>query len=168
MNDESGSSALLDWLDRREDWQFVGVLYIARWLVLVPVLVLSHFVLPPAQAPKPWSEGTPFGLFLGLVLVPPLLETALECTLPYWIMSRLRGSDRPPPRRWWSFVVVSACVMAALHPMLGALLPAFVTGTFLAYCYAHFATTGVWTAFLATAGFHAAINVVGWAMFVFF
>jgi len=164
-------AAALDWLDARSPWQFVAVLYVARWAVLAPVMVLSQVVFTQAQQsaatiPENWSEGTPVGLFVGLVLGPPLLETVLECTLPYWIISRVRDYRTNKPKRCWGFVAVSACVMAALHPMLAALLPALITGGFLAYCYAHFAPTGTGKAILATTLFHGAINMVGWTMIV--
>jgi hypothetical protein len=100
------------------------------------------------------------------VIIPPLLETLVECSLPYWVISRIRDYRAKRPRRCWGFVAVSACVMAAFHPMLAALLPAFVTGAFLAYCYAHLALTGIGRTILATAVFHGAINIVGWTMLV--
>ncbi len=56
--------------------------------------------------------------------------------------------------------------MAAFHPMLAAILPSFITGAFLAYCYAHFAPRGAWRVIVATGVFHGAINIVGWTMIV--
>ena len=53
-----------------------------------------------------------------------------------------------------------------LHPMMAALLPSLITGAFLAYCYAHFASRSAGQAVLATTAFHGAINVVGWTMIV--
>ena len=41
-----------------------------------------------------------------------------------------------------------------------------IAGGFLAYCYAHFVPNGIWKAILATAVFHAAMNLVGWTMLV--
>jgi len=162
---------LLDWLDQRNPFQFVGILYIARWVALVPVLAIEHFALTEAQraaasVPESLKEVPLPALFISVVVVAPLVETLLECSLPYLILSRIRDYARSRPRRCWGFVVISACVMVVLHPVLGALLPALVTGAFLAYCYAHFAATNAWKAIFATAVFHAAINLVGWAMLV--
>ena len=161
----------LDWLERRSAWQFVAILYVGRWIALAPILLASHFLLTPAHQasaamPEEWRAGSPLGLFVGLVLVPPILETVVECTLPYWVFAKVRNYRRHRPRRCWGFVAVSACLMAVLHPMVGALLPALVTGAFLAYCYAHFAARNVWQALLATTLFHAAINLVGWTLLV--
>ena len=164
-------TALLDWIDGRHPWQFVAILYAARWGVLAPVIALSHFVFTQSQEaaasmPEEWSRGSPVGLFIGLVVIPPLPETIVECSLPYWIISRIRDYRTTRPKRSWGFVAVSACVMAVLHPLLAALLPALITGAFLAYCYAHFASISIWKAILATTIFHGAINMVGWTMLV--
>ena len=162
---------VLDWLDQRPALQFVTILYVARWLALVPVMVLSSFVFTEAQRtaasiPEAWTKGTPVGLLLGLVVVPPLLETLLECSVPYWIVSWVRGYRRKRPKRCWGFVAISACAMALLHPMPAAVLPSLITGIFLAYCYAHFAAGGTGRAIIVTAVFHGAINMVGWTMIV--
>jgi len=169
--DKTSASRLLDWIDGRPPWQFVAILYGARWVALAPIMALSHFVFAESQksaasTPEEWSQGSAVGLFLGLVLIPPLLETLVECSLPYWIISSVRDYRTNRPKRCWGFVAVSACVMAVLHPMLAALLPALITGAFLAYCYAHFAPSGIWKAILATTVFHGAINMVGWTMLV--
>lgn len=162
---------LLDWLDRRDSCHFIIMLYVFRWIVLIPILVLDAFLLNEAQSgaasmPNEWSELTPIGLFLGLVIVPPLLETIIECTIPFWIFARVRNYQQMRPVRCWGFITVSACIMAMLHPMIAAIVPAFITGGFLAYCYAHFAPRSIWKAILATFVFHAAINMVGWSILV--
>ena len=164
-------TTVLDWIDGRNPWQFVAILYAARWVALAPVMAFNHFVFSAAQKsaasmPEEWSQGSPIGLFLGLVVILPLLETLVECAVPYWVISRVRDYRTRRPKRCWGFVAVSACVMAVLHPMLAALVPALITGAFLAYCYAHFAPTGIWKAILTTTVFHGAINVVGWTMLV--
>ena len=171
MMHKKTAGQLLYWIDGRSPWQFVGILYGARWVALAPIMAFSHFVFTQSQQstasmPQEWSHGSPVGLFLGLVVIPPLLETLVECSLPYWIIARVRNYRLNRPKHSWGFVAVSACVMAALHPMVAALLPALVTGAFLAYCYAHFAPTGIWKAILATGVFHGAINMVGWTMLV--
>jgi hypothetical protein len=129
-------------------------------------VVFSQGQRAAASIPESWSEGSPLGLFVGLVVVPPLIETLVECTGPYWLFSRLRGYRRNRPKRCWGFIVVSASMMALLHPILAALMPAFVTGAFLAYCYQHFAPVGIWRAIAGTWAFHGAINLVGWTMLV--
>jgi hypothetical protein len=78
---------ILDWIDDRVPWQFVTILYAARWITLVPIIALSHFVFDQSQKsaasiPEEWSKGSPLGLFVGLVVIPPLLETLVECSLP--------------------------------------------------------------------------------------
>lgn len=166
-----GQSAnrLLDWLDQRNGWQFVAVLYVARWLVLAPVIAfnLLAFADPEQTAPslpEELSKVNPAVLFLILVVVSPLFETLVECTLPYFIISRVRNYRESRPKRCWGFVAISACVMALLHPMLAALVPSLITGGFLAYCYARFAASSAGQAIFATTVFHGAINVVGWTM----
>jgi len=161
----------LDWIDERTAWQFVAILYVGRWVTLAPVVLFSHFVFTQSQQaeasmPEEWSQGSPAALFICLVVISPIMETLVECSLPYWIISRIRNYRTKRPKRCWGFVAVSACVMAMFHPILAAVLPAFVAGAFLAYCYAHFAPSGIWRAILTTAGFHAAINVVGWTILV--
>jgi hypothetical protein len=164
-------TAVLDWIDGRNPWQFVAILYAARWGALAPVMAFNHFVFSATQksaapVPEEWSQGSPVGLFMALVAIPPLVETIVECSLPYWIISHIRDYRTNRPKRCWGFVAVSACVMAVLHPMVAAQLPALVTGAFLAYCYAHFAPISIWKAILATTVFHGAINMVGWTMLV--
>ena len=124
MNDRSAGK-LLAWIDERSPWQFVAILYGARWAALAPIMALSHFVSTQSQTsaasiPKQWSEGSPCGLFLGLVVIPPPLETLVECALPYWVISRVRDCQTNRPNRCWGFVAVSARVLAVLHPMLAA------------------------------------------------
>lgn len=171
--DEQSKGNLLDWLDRRKAWQFLAILYMARWVALAPILALTPFLftrgrVSAATVPEQWSEFTPLGLLLGVVIVPPLLETLLECSLPYWIVSWARDYRRRRPKRCWGFVAISACLMGVLHPIPGAIIPALVTGVFLAYCYVRFAATSIWQAILATWAFHAAINLVGWTLLVMF
>lgn len=164
----SGNS-LLAWLDQRDAWQFVGVLYVARWVALAFVVALSHFVFSDhqnaaASIPEGLHKVNAAALFFMLVVISPLIETLVECTLPYFLISRVRDSRETRPNHSWGFVGVSACVMALLHPMLAALAPSLITGAFLAYCYAHFAARNTGQAILATTTFHAGINIVGWTM----
>lgn len=164
-------TAVLEWIDGRNPWQFIAILYAARWGALAPVMAFNHFVFSAteksaASMPEELTQASPLGLFLILVIITPLFETLVECTVPYWIISRVRNYRMNRPNRCWGFVALSACVMAVLHPMLAALLPALITGAFLAYCYAHFVPTGIWKAILATTVFHGAVNIVGWTMLV--
>ena len=161
-------SRALDWLDHRKRWQFVAVLYVVRGALITAIMAIEHLCFPGdqqsvAQASE-LSKLNPGVLLVLLVIMSPLIETLLECSLPYFIFSRMRNYRQSRPTRPWGFVVVSACVMALLHPMLSALAPSLVTGTFLGYCYAHFAARNAGQAILATSVFHGAINMVGWIM----
>lgn len=148
----------LDWLDRRNDWQFLLIVYMARWVVLSPILVL--YLTKPALFPV--DGGTADSHIaasdLGpILIIAPLFETLVECTLPYALLRKLvQRYDRP-----WLFIGLSAIVMMALHPYVSALLPSFITGCFLAYTYAHFVGRSGWLAYLFTALSHACINLVG-------
>ena len=148
----------LDWLDRQHGFVFWIVLYLARWPVIIPVgwlqgMLASLFLgNPPANATlQP---------YVGMLIYPPILETLVECTLPYGVLSRM---GRISTGRPWAFIVVSGGIMGVLH-LPYALPCGFVTGLFLAYCYAHFAKRSHWLAFAATALYHAAINVVGFVL----
>ena len=161
----------LNWLDRRNDWQFVLILYVARWIVLSPIIMARHFTSPGAQesaaGASQLSQMSPLVLLLLMVVMSPLLETLIECSLPYFIISRLRRVRGRMSARPWGFELASAILMALFHPMLPALAPSFITGAFLAYCYGHFAARNVGQAILATTVFHGGINIVGWAMMLF-
>ena len=156
---------LLDRVDQRRDWHFLAILYVCRWIVLLPYTAIVRLV--SGEVPAEDIELASLGitvLFVVMVIVGPLLETFVECTLPYSILRRLRKTALPP--RPWGFVFASALIMVALHPYLIALYPTVVTGVFLAYCYAHFVVRGAIWAIAYTTAFHAAINIVGWTMLV--
>ena len=163
---EMGSN-LLDWLDQRKPSQFVAILYALRWFALAPVMVLTPLIFNEAQRTRASMPDDMLRMDAGVLLVfmvfiGPFLETLVECTVPYFIISRIRDYRSNRPVRCWGFVATSACVMALGHPMLAALLPSLITGAFLAYCYAHFAEKSAGQAILATTVFHGAINIVGW------
>jgi hypothetical protein len=148
----------LDWVDRRNDWQFLLIVYMTRWLVLSPILVL--YLINPGLFP---ADG---GVARGhiavsdlapILIVAPLFETLVECTLPYALLRKWVQSYRRP----WLFIALSGIVMMALHPYVSALLPSFITGCFLAYSYTHFVGRSNGIAYLFTALFHAGINLVG-------
>ena len=153
-------SSFLAWLDTLSDWRFTGTLYLLRWAVILPLALL---LTPLATAADPFrAEGDPWGYLLPFLIVAPTLETLIECSLPYWIMHRWLQVPTHSP---WPFVSVSAMVMVLLHPLTPVVVVmAFITGSFLAYVYAHFAPRNHAKAFLHTAVFHAGINGVGWTM----
>jgi hypothetical protein len=166
MRRELGSN-LFDWLDRKRAWQFLAILYVVRWIVVMPLNWLVDLVFAPAHisdASLGIGGMNPLAFFLVAVVIDPPLETVVECALPYSVISWIRDYRQKKPKRCRGFVAISACVMAALHPVIAALPFALITGAFLAYCYAHFAPISTWRAILATAVFHAAINLVGWVM----
>lgn len=155
------ASRLLNWLDNRDDWTFVGILYLLRWPIVIFLGYLQGMLAEALRLDvQTGMPDVPLGLFLlfvMLILVAPCLETLLECALPYWIMSRKRRM----PRRPWLFVTISACIMLVLHPLIAA-PTTFVTGVFLACCYARCAASSSWRAIGFTCLFHAGINAVGW------
>lgn len=163
-------SKSLDWLDSRSSWQFLSILYTVRWIVIVPYMIAARFLFTDAQLSaadvSKLSDIEPALLFATIVIIGPLLETLVECSLPFLLLSYLQRNKGKPAARPWLFVVISALLMVVFHPMLAAIVPSFITGVFLAYCYAHFASRGFGCVLLCTTGFHGAINVVGWTMIV--
>lgn len=164
-------SKSLDWLDSRASWQFLSILYVARWVLIVPYMISAKFLFTDAQISaagvSELSDIEPVLLFATIVIVGPLLETLVECSLPFFLLSHLQRNKGKLASRPWLFVVISALLMVVFHPMLAAIVPSFITGVFLAYCYAHFASRGFGCALLCTAGFHGAINMVGWTAITF-
>lgn len=148
---------VLDRLDGLSPWVFTGTLYLARWLVVLP---LGGLIRLAGLRGGRFSIG---GAAASVVMVvfDPLLETIIECAIPYWLMRKfgMRSSRRP-----WRFVWLSAAIMVLLHigGWPAAILPATVTGIFLAYTYAHFAVNRQGQALVHTWAFHSAINLVGW------
>jgi hypothetical protein len=151
-----------NWLHQLPDWQFTGMLYLLRWLVVVPL----SWLLAPLGSPDDVLEfeGSLLGIAISFLIVAPVLETLLECTLPYLLIHGLLKTERHSP---WPFVIVSALAMVVLHPLTPRVITfAFITGAFLAYVYYRFAAEDHRKAFLHTAVFHAGINIVGWTMIV--
>lgn len=153
-------SHFLEWLETRPDWQFTGTLYLVRWAIVLPLgWMLSPFI---TNAGTYQFEGDVWGYLFPFLVVAPTLETLIECSLPHWIMYRVLKVNR---RSSWRFVFVSAMLMVVLHPLQPiVILMAFITGSFLAYVYFHFAKESHLRAFLHTAVFHAGINLVGWML----
>ncbi len=159
---------MLDWLDHRTAWQFLGILYVLRWVALAPVILLEQLIFTQTElsGARINTGGMDLLVLLPLwVVLDPVFETLLECTLPYWVVSRVRNYRLNRPKRCWGYVAIAALAMAVMHP-IAAVLPSLVTGAFLGYCYAHFAATSAWKAILTTAVFHGAINIVGWTLIV--
>jgi hypothetical protein len=156
----------LDRLDRLSPWAFTGSLYLARWVIILPLGYALRLL--GGSNGNIASNASPILLFFGWIILSPLLETVIECAIPYWLMLKARGM--PAGKRPWGFVAVSAAVMALLHldAWPSAILPSLVTGVFLAYTYGRFAVRGPRSAVLHTCLFHAAINIVGWLMVVVF
>jgi hypothetical protein len=154
----SSESSLWNRLNALRDWQFTLVLYLLRWAIILP---LGFFLTPLGTSADTFqSTGDPWGYLLPFLVVAPTLETLIECTLPYAAMYRLLKLRRRSP---WPFVVVSATAMVLLHPLKPLVIVfAFITGSFLAFVYQHFAPRSHLTAFFHTAIFHAGINIVGW------
>jgi len=166
MNARLAMNNTLERLDRLSPWAFTGTLYLARWAIVIPLGGILGLL--GATGDKATSSASADVLLFGWVFLSPLLETVLECSIPYWLMAktgRVQVGKRP-----WGFAAVSAAIMALLH--LGAwpaaILPSLATGGFLAYTYGHFAVRGFRPALLHTWSFHAAINIVGWLLFVVF
>ncbi|MHC4215206.1 MAG: hypothetical protein ACYSWP_17735 [Planctomycetota bacterium] len=112
------------------------------------------------------SRLNPVLLFSYIVILGPLLETLIECSLPYFVLSMLNRKKGGLQIRPWLFIFISAMLMVVTHP-IQAVVGTFITGAFLAYCYAHFAFRSFGYAVLYTTGFHAAINYIGWTILVF-
>jgi hypothetical protein len=155
----------LDRLDSLSPWAFTGSLYLARWLIILPVAFAGQWLGAAKGGAR--FDAPVMTLLFGFLVLAPLFETVLECAAPYWLMRKagLVAAGRRP----WGFVVVSALLMALLHldAWPAALLPSLVTGGFLAYTYGHFAPQGGGTALGHTAVFHAGINIIGWLLIVF-
>ncbi len=149
-------------LDHLSPWAFTGSLYLLRWVVILPVSYAVAAVGVPGG--KANFKGAALTLLTGFIFIAPIMETLVECTLPYWLLGRLGWS--PGNRRPWLFVILSAWIMAVLHLSAwpAALFPSLITGGFLAYTYGHFAPLNQAQAFLHTWAFHAGINIVGWTM----
>ena len=166
MNAQLATNNALDRLDRLSPWAFTGSLYLVRWAVVLPVSWVSQQL--GGNNGNVRANAPILVLLFGWIFLSPLLETVIECAIPYWLMRKARGV--PERKRPWRFVAVSAGIMALLH--LGgwpvAILPSLVTGSFLAYTYGHFAVRGLRPAILHTCLFHAAINVVGLVLAVAF
>lgn len=163
------SSKHLDWLYCRSPWLFVLILYGTRWVFIGLASLIDHLVFNEAQrseasVPAEMAEIQMGILFVLMILIAPFFETLVECSLPYLILSRFERTRPIAGRRPWIFIWISASIMVLLHPILAALLPALITGLFLAYCYAQFAASSHLRAIFATTLFHGAINLVGWIM----
>jgi hypothetical protein len=155
---------ILNRLDGLSPWAFTGSLYLARWIIIIPIgYALGQLGVSESTIT---FDASAIVLFFGFIFLAPLLETVLECVVPYWLMLKLRRI--PAGKRPWGFVAISGMIMTLVHigAWPAALLPSFVTGAFLAYTYGHFAVRRLGSAILHTWAFHAAINIVGWILVV--
>jgi hypothetical protein len=162
MNAHLRTNSILDRLDRLSPWAFTGSLYLARWVIIIPISYALQEL--GVVSGKMTFDGSAIMLFFGFIFLSPLVETVLECLAPYWL---LRKAQRiPAGKRPWAFIAVSAGIMALMHLSAwpSAILPSLVTGGFLAYTYSHFALCGAGPAMLHTCVFHAAINIIGWLL----
>ena len=152
---------LLDWLDGLRPVPFTGVLYLLRWAVLVPLMVLVNAVAGAGSenegVAEMLAEVDADELALQLLLAAPVFETAVECTGLYLLLRLLlRRRQDLSWKRPWFFVACAALAMVLLHPLQWqVILPTAITGSFLGYTYGHFATRSHLAAFAATALFHA-------------
>ncbi len=162
MKTWDGTNRILDRLDGLSPWAFTGSLYLVRWVIVLPIGYALG--LSGAAGSRAAFDGSPIVLLFGFILLAPLLETLVECAVPYWLMRKMRATG--VGKRAWGFVAASALIMALLHmgAWPSAILPSVVTGSFLAYTYSHFVACGTGTALLHTCVFHAAINLVGWLL----
>ncbi|HEX4414337.1 MAG TPA: hypothetical protein VH107_11960 [Lacipirellulaceae bacterium] len=158
---EPTKPGLLTRINRLPGWQFTLTLYLLRWAIVIPL----GYLLNPTSSATDRAQLQNVDLtnfFLTGVLLDPLVETVVECSLVYIVLhSILRVSTQ----RVLPFVFCSAMAMVLLHPLTPIVFTfAFITGLFLAYVYAHFAPINHIRAIKHTAAFHAGINLVGWAM----
>ena len=164
-------SCWLDRLDSRPSWQFLGILYIARWALIILYMIAVESIVADERVwvnlSSKLSHINPALLFLLIVVISPLFETLLECSLPFFLLSFYYRKKEKPSVRPWLFIIISAVAMTLLHLVPSIILPAFISGVFLAYCYAYFAPRGFGYAVTYTTAFHGAINIVGWTMIVF-
>ena len=162
MKARLGANSILNRLDGLSPWAFTGSLYLARWVIVIPLgYALGQFGVSHSRIT---FDGSAMVLLFGFIFLAPLFETLLECAFPYWLVLKVRGTV--VRKRPWGFVAVSAMIMALLHmgAWPSAILPSLVTGSFLAYTYSHFAVCGAGPAILHTCVFHAAINIIGWLL----
>ena len=154
------NSSFVSWLNGLPDWRFTATLYLLRWAIILPLAIILSPLNSHAEAFQ--AKGSPWSYLIPFLIVAPVMETLIECSLPYLVMY---GVLRFPRRSPWPFIFVSAALMVLLHPITPHVVAfAFITGAFLAYVYDHFALESHFKAFLHTAVFHAAINMVGWSM----
>jgi len=163
-------SRWFNWLDSKPAWQFLSILYALRWLLLTPYMIAEEFIIADDQVwidmSSKLAEINPALLFLLVVVISPLLETLVECSLPFFVLSWIHRKKGRLPTRPWLFVIISAILMTLLHPVMAAVVPAFISGAYLAYCYSHFAPRGLRYAVIYTTAFHGAVNIVGWITIV--
>src|SRR5262245_65342779 len=101
------STKLLDRLDRLSPWAFTGVLYLARWGVILAVSYLINLVWPSGSNRS--FGAASLTLLFGFLIAAPVLETTTECLVPYWLMRKL--GTIPSSKRPWAFIIVASGLM---------------------------------------------------------
>lgn len=165
-------SNLFAWLDGRSAVTFLVVLIAGRYAIVYPLGMLQVKLAKALPYPVDVTlETGALATFLLAFLAAPLIETAFECALPYAVLLRWQAERRTRARY---FVLISAGLLTALHLAIHRLswvllIPStFVTGFFLAYCYAHFAEKSQPKAYAWTSLMHALINVAPFCWTLFF
>jgi hypothetical protein len=155
------SESLLARIKRLPGWQFTLVLYLLRWAIVLPLgFLLEPFSTSSDNLHLQNADLKTF--FITGVLLDPLVETVLECSLVYFLLHTVLGVAT---HRIRPFVFCAAMAMVLLHPLTPVVfIFAFITGSFLAYVYAHFALINHIRAIKHTTAFHAGINLVGWLL----
>lgn len=149
---------------RREGsaWLFTGILWLLRWAIILPLNWIVSLISSTGGSESIALPDNAILVAVLMVVVSPLAETLLECSLPYWVLGRFSKPVRP-----WLFVTVSASLMALLHMIsVMVVVNALITGAFIAFVYAQHAPRRHSTAILHAFAFHGAINLVGWVMLV--
>ena len=114
-------SCWLDRLDATGAIRFMLTLYIARWVLLLPMLGVLLIVGPSSVARQAAQEHAETALLtraFQLLIMAPVMETLIECHAPYLILllllRRRRSISWKRPR---FFVWISALIMVLAHPL---------------------------------------------------
>lgn len=153
-------ASLLDRFDALPWHVFLLALFTIRWPLVILGSIIAHRIFAPPAMGDPFLDMDPILFFLLAVLISPLIETLIECTLPYVVMRKLLG-ERFSVVRPWAFMIVSALIMVAVHPIAVAIIPAFITGFIYAYGYARFARESALLAFILITMLHSFSNLAG-------
>jgi len=135
-------------------WKYIlrtGLISLVPSLVIAMILGLTGVI---TEETGPDFKGSVIGLFIGLVIVSPLLETLLMAG-GLWILSFIT-------KRQVRLAVISAFVWAGVHSLiapawgLGVIWPFFV----FSCCYLSWRRRSWWRAILVTSCVHAFQNIL--------